>query len=78
MSDSSGGLGSGTDTTQGDIARGNASQRQGNGKLLSGDRSDRDVSRDQNAKSSTAPPPMPETRWQPPRQPVGNPKGERL
>jgi hypothetical protein len=45
MSDSSGGLGgSGADTTQGDQAKANASQQQGDGRLL-GPRSGRDVSR---------------------------------
>jgi hypothetical protein len=48
MTDSSGssgmGFSAGVDSTQGDIARANQSQRQGNGKLL-GPRSERDVSR---------------------------------
>lgn len=75
MSDTSGGLGSGTDTRQGDRAKANASQQQGNGKLL-GARSERDVSRPN--PRSVAPPAQPETRHQPPKQPVGNPKGKRL
>ena len=44
MSDTSGGLGSSADTRQGDRAKANASQQQGNGKLLGG-RAGRDVSR---------------------------------
>jgi hypothetical protein len=65
--------------SQGDRAAQNASQTQGNGKLL-GPRSERDVSHDNNATRSVPHPPMPAssaTRWSP-KQPCGNPKGERL
>jgi hypothetical protein len=70
VSDSSGGLGSGTDSSQGDRARANASQQQGNGKLL-GARGDRDVSRPDPA--SIPPPPLRGTEGMP-KQPVGNAK----
>lgn len=59
-------------------AQANAAQPFGNGKLQ-GDRADRDVTSDGNyLKRSTTPPAQPATRWSPPKQPVGNPKGKRL
>ena len=74
MSDASGGLGSGTSTAHTDAA--SANQAREGFAALQGPRSGRDATRPKSR--SIAPPTPPNTRWNPPAQPCGNPKGERL